>query len=633
MDTKHSGIFRILISVLLILTMILPGILNTISIAEGEVSSSESFAGSSVVSMGGKAYLTSKSDFRLNYQIKNEGSSNIVQVKVQERLDGEDGVVISEPEITIWESVIESGDNKSFNGREFKTKQGVSTYILDYTIEYKEEGNEQWIVLKSNKKQISTISTGINVQYKTNAGGKVPAGQEVEYTAELQSNASVNIENITVADSALGELGVIPNLAPGETKSISKTFKLNETTKSHLVLKYDDPTGISEKVVKTIKDASVEVLVEKEQVEEPLILSGKVNKTSIAPNEEVDFSLNLVNKGNRNLNNVKLVDWTGKEIFSKETLSPGKEGIVIYTEKVKPGQHYEFKASAVEEETGRDIQATYGIKLTGIDAELQIINKVTPHEVALGDTVNIEYILKNTGKVTMVDISINEPDFGEVGDFSILEPGQQEVFSIEKIIDGDTKSYPKVYAKDKSSGYDYEFQGDLVEIGINVEDSFPLLTIRLTSEPESLTEAGTVSILCTVINEGDMKIDNIELTLNERELNIGSILGLEPGGEETLTLPGISIEENTTFTVTARGFTYDDQEVQFVSDPYEVQIGEDILEEEVENPKLKFLKNVLWVIGGLILATVAGMVYLILDLRRGGKKKARFRKKKTSPKK
>ena len=118
------------------------------------------------------------------------------------------------------------------------------------------------------------------------------------------------------------------------------------------------------------------------------------------------------------------------------------------------------------------------------------------------------------------------------------------------------------------------------------------MTIRLASEPESLSEPGNIDLVCTVINEGDVKIDNIELILNERSLYIGSILTLEPGDQETLTLPGLSIEEDTSFTVTAKGITYDGQEVEFTSESYEIKIGEEIPEEDkTENPKLSFLKK------------------------------------------
>ena len=138
-----------------------------------------------------------------------------------------------------------------------------------------------------------------------------------------------------------------------------------------------------------------------------------------------------------------------------------------------------------------------------------------------------------------------------------------------------------------------------------------------------------MDLICTVINEGNIRIDNIDLILNERDLSIGSILTLEPGDEETLTLAGLDIEENTSFTVTARGVTYQGEDVEFVSAPYEITIGGDETPQEpTQNPKISFLKKLLWVVAGLALATVGGMIYLLRDLKRGskGKKKGKTNK-------
>ena len=73
----------------------------------------------------------------------------------------------------------------------------------------------------------------------------------------------------------------------------------------------------------------------------------------------------------------------------------------------------------------------------------------------------------------MVDIVVEEPEFGEVARFNQLKPGQEETFSIEKIIEQDTSSHPRVYAKDKETGHSYEFHGDFIEILINTIEAHP----------------------------------------------------------------------------------------------------------------------------------------------------------------
>lgn len=637
MKIKLSNMIKILISLMLIISIIFPSYMNSTSIAQGEVTSSEELVGDGVNKIDGKYYVPPQSDFMINYTINNGRDINITQIKVNETLIGGDRDRVPE---TIFQpdKPIVPGQSNTFSGEKFKAEKGVTSYTLKYTIEYMEEGSDHWIPLKSGQQEISILSTDIKVIYKASTGGPITPGQEVTYTAELQSVATVPIENILVEDSVHGEIGVIPVLNPGDKATVSKAFKLDKTTKSYPILTFDNPLDYNRRTVHA-ENAFLEVVVEEQQVEKPLVIQGQVNKTRIAPNEQVDFSLSVINKGNRALTNVKLVDWTGKEVLYKDALAPGKEATVIYTARVEPGVEYTFKATAVEEGTGRNVQDTYTANFTGIEAEIQIINRVTPEEIAVGDVVTIEYVLKNTGKVTMVDIVVEEPEFGEVASFTELKPGQEETFSIERIIEHDTSSHPRVYAKDKETGHSYEFHGDFIEILINTVEAHPLLTIRLASEPEVLSEPGNVDLICTVINEGDIKIDNIELILNERSLYIGSILTLEPGDQETLTLPGLSIEEDTSFTVTAKGITYDGQEVEFTSEPYEIKIGEEIPEEKAENPKLSFLKRLLGVVIALAIATAGGMVYLIRDLRRGdkkkvtGKKKVRIRRKKANNRK
>lgn len=640
MRNKRSVIFKSLISLTLIMALALPGYGNKLSIAEGKITSSERLVGDNVGLIEGNYYVLSQSGFMLNYEIQNGTENNITQIILEETLFDESGRVVPGEGAPDTEFIIEAGQKKTFQGKKFKAQEKPTAYTLEYSIQYILEDGEGPGLISSGKRQITVLSTGLSVVYKASTGGPIPQGSEVTYTFEIKSSANININNILVQDSVLGDIGVIPVLAPDETATLSMTLKLNETTKSYPIIIFEGPMDGQGNIKREFKNAAVEVVVEEKQVENPLVIIGKASKSKIAPNEEVDFSLIVENKGNRTLTKVSLTDWTGKEILTKDNLAPGKEGVIIHAWRVEPGKEYTFKATAVEEGTDRKVQASYTAKFSAIEAEMEIANRVTPQEVAAGDTVTIEYILKNTGKATMVDVRVQEPEFGEVGSFDVLKPGQTETFAIERVIEKDTGSHPMVYAKDKDSGYEYEFQGDLIEIAVNIVETRPLLTIKLATEPESLTEAGAVDLICTVINEGDVKIDNIDLVLNERELGIGSILTLESGDEETLTLPGLDIGEDTSFTVTARGVTYLGEEVEFVSAPYEITIGgDDIPEEPIKNPKISFLKKLLGIIAILGVATVGGMVYLLRDLRRGGKKKTvgggskqRARKRKTTRK-
>ena len=624
MKLKFSFIARSLISLILIMTVIFSGNIIRISVAEGNITSQELFVGDKVGVIDGKDYVLDQSNFLLNYKIKNGTEKGITQIQLEETLFDENGRVVSGGDLIDTKFRIESGQEKTLQGNKFRAQENVTAYTLEYTIQCFLEGEESPTLISGGRKRISVLSTGVSVVYKASTGGPIAKGEEVNYTFEIESKANIGIKNISVRDSVLGDIGLIPLLSPGETASLSKAFKLDETVKSYPIIAFGSPMEGQGKIEREFKNASIEVEVEEKQVEEPLAITGKTSKTKIAPNEEVDFSLVVENKGNRVLTNVKVTDWAGKEILSRDSLEPGRE--------------YTFKAVGVEEGTNRTVQAFYSARFVGIEVGLEISNRVTPEEIIAGDTVIIEYTLVNSGKTTMVDVIIQEPQFGQVESFDELQPGQMEVFSIEKTIEGDTISLPKVYAKDKDSGYAYIFEGEFIEITPSAVEGPPLLTIRLTSDPETLIEAGEVDLICTIKNEGDVKIDNIELVLNERELNFGSILTLESGEEETITLPGLSVEEDSTFTVTVKGITYKGEEVEFTSEAYEIRMGENIPKEPVKNPKLDFLKKLLGIVLVLVVATIGGLVYLLRDLKRGkikkksGPKKPWLRRKSPKPK-
>ena len=632
MKSRFATALKICIALVLALAIIIPGFRGSISTAQGEVSVKVSFPNDdkNVTTIGGKDYATPNSAFTLNYKITNGSGDNISKVTIEETLYDNNGNPASGTETITWETGIDAGGEKTLGGRRFTGKKDIPSYTIRYKILYMPEGGSELLPVKggSGEKQISIVSSGIKVTYKANATGQVPIGQEVTYTVELKSTANVNIENIQIKDSVLGLLGEKSLLEPGASASFTKTFKLDKTTNSFPVLTYDDPLNPGKRTEQAAKEAGVEVKVEEKLVDKPLEIVGKANKTTIEPGEEVDFSLSVVNKGNRTLTKVRVVDWTGKEILARDSIAPGREGTVIYTGRIEPGKDYTFKATAVEEGTGRNVESVYTIKFDGLGANIEITNVVTPQDIAKGDMIRIEYTIKNTGQITLVNGVVEEPEFGQVGRFDELKPDQTETFSIEQVIESDTISHPKIFAKAKDTGWDYEFQGNPVDITINIEGTQPLLTIKLSSEPETLEEAGTVDLLCTVTNDGDSKIDNIELILNEREINIGSILSLEPGDQKTITFPGLDIEEDTSFTVTAKGVANDGEEVEFTSDAYEIIIGGEAEEEPVKNPKLVFLKNMLWVLAFLIIATVGGIIYLIRDVKRGGKKGIKIKKKK-----
>jgi len=87
MKYKLSNIIKIFLSLMLTISFIFPGYLNSTSVAEGEVTSSEELVGNRLI-IDGKAYVVPQTDFMINYTINNGSNANISQIIIKETLKG-----------------------------------------------------------------------------------------------------------------------------------------------------------------------------------------------------------------------------------------------------------------------------------------------------------------------------------------------------------------------------------------------------------------------------------------------------------------------------------------------------------------------------------------------------------------
>ena len=137
------------------------------------------------------------------------------------------------PQVPILELMQDK--RKHFRVENLRLRKSQPLYPGIFDTIYLEDGDGPHLI-SSGKKQITVLSTGVSVVYKASTGGPIPPGTEVTYTFEIKSSANININNIVVKDSVLGDIGVIPVLSPGETATVSKAFKLESTTKVILSL-------------------------------------------------------------------------------------------------------------------------------------------------------------------------------------------------------------------------------------------------------------------------------------------------------------------------------------------------------------------------------------------------------------
>src|SRR5690606_6441661 len=134
--------------------------------------------------------------------------------------------------------------------------------------------------------------------------------------------------------------------------------------------------------------------------------------------------LQIKNTGNVALNNVQCTDWNGNVFFEIVKLLPGQETTAEYKARISPDKEYKIVCSGTPEDGAQKVNAAYNLTVKKAQANIEITRSYEPEEAAPGDTVTINYTVKNTGNVTLVDIAVDEPEFGNVASFDKLKPGE-----------------------------------------------------------------------------------------------------------------------------------------------------------------------------------------------------------------
>lgn len=600
MPKKLWSIFSIIIISAMVFQM---ASVDTVALAQGKVTMSVRL-NPSVVQPG--------EPFEIIYNITNS-TDKPVKVRIREELYNH---VTNEKETTMLERNIAPGAKQEISGADegegYKAIDGYVTYLVEYQV----EGQNEWIVLGEGVFNI--FNRGFNVSYSASAS-RVKRGDEVEYAAVVESTSNVVLMDIMIMDSQLGELGRISKLQPGEKKTVKRKFKLQDTTESYLILKYKDPLAGRGDVLQEFPDARVKVDVEKSQPVYSLEVEGSVDKQRITSAQEVTFTLKVKNTGNVVLQNIQCADWNGNVFYEIVQLLPGQETTATYKATIDSPGKYTITCSGRPEDGAEKVQDHYTVEISKVEARVEIERKFEPQKVAPGDTVTLTYIIRNTGQVTLKDVSVDEPELGNIASFDSLKPDEEKVVSVEKEMDEDgIISKTVLTAKEELTGAPYRYEAEELVIPAEISEKAAHVSIDVEVNPSSLEKAGTVQVKCTIKNDGGVALKNIEVFIEdlvkERNIGMGSMLALNSGEEQTFSLSHLSVEQTSSFVVVVKAEDEEGNDLEFRSQPFEVAVG--VTDEEqnrTDTGKVTLLKVALMVVIFLIILTAGTLIYLVRD--------------------
>jgi hypothetical protein len=589
---------------------------NTV-FAAGELGVSTWAESDTAATINNTIYVSPMGFFSIRYDLQNTSEYELKDIQIFEKRPGgsEDAILKN--------GKLSRGEKLSHIGPRYRTDPNSNPNVVQFRILYtvQMEDREQVVELTGHS-EVPIIQVNFEVNYTSNVEGTVFKGEPAQLTAEVKSLSSLPIYNITVFDTDLGEqIGVIDAITPNGTATVKTTIPIEKSTNGNLVIIYDDPLGTGQPLEKHVK-GNLQIQVRDEEPVSSLELNGKADKTKIPGTSKVNFELTVKNTGNTVLRELKCLDWDGKEFHTKESLQPGEEIKVTYTAEVKPDTDYELLVQGRVDNSNQLIKSTWSARLEKLNPQVEVQRTVSGDSLQPGEPFVLNYVVRNTGNVDLIDVVIEESAFGEITRLDSISAGKSAEFNKELVLEQDTYSKTILTARDAETEREYVYESAEMEFSSGeLQEDLPSqdLSILLQADKESLNKPGKVELECIVKNTGKEPIYNLVFTLMDREIIIDNISILEPGEDKTILIPALQIDETETFVVEAKGIGADGEEFTAASQPLTIEIGESGL-----SGKFNILRVVLIII---ILICVLVIGVLVYTLRGSGSLKLPFRRK------
>lgn len=544
----------------------------------------------------------------VEYKIKNKTESVIEAIRIDEKLKDRNGNVIDSSSIEGGE--VGAGADASLSGKAYSSHAG--NFNVEYSIKCKIAGVEGMQDIVSGEQKLNLSDIRISVSYSAHPSGTVLKDTSVAYTAELESKSDMPIYNVVVIDSVHGELGKIEVLEPNKKVAVSKSFKISESAESYIILKFDDPFSDNEKIERALYDTKLAIDVSRTVPEPKIAMSVKPDKSAIDGATDVTFNIDITNTGNVTLTNIRLTDWNGKAFDVRDRLKPGETYSAKFTGKIEPDKTYKISCTASAEGTDKGIGTFYEVKLGNAKASVEIDRKITPDAYKIGDSITLEYIIRNNGNVGLKDIKLEEPKWQGrvVGEIEHIEPGEEKTVSIRIDLTAPITSQVVLTGYNTVTGEEYRYEAVGLPIGGGGREKDTKIEIELKSDPEELEEPGTVVLECLIKNIGSGSLKNVEVLLKDRDIVLGSFVELAAGSEETIRSTALDVNETTTFRVVVKGINSVGNRVEYTSGPLTVEVGKATEDDDGKRDgKLAILKTVMAVLTLLIIFVAGTLIY------------------------
>lgn len=368
---------------------------------------------------------------------------------------------------------------------------------------------------------------------------------DVVYTFTATNNGEDPLFDLVITDDKIaGTIGSIDVLNPGDSVSFDVPATLvADVTNIGTVVAYDE-LGL---MVSDTDDATVEVY-------NPSISIVKTaDPVVILEGELVQYTYFVTNTGDITLTDVTVEDNILGPIGYLPMLAPAGTGTLTVTVPVNADV---TNIGSVVGTYGEVDTPFYGTVSDTSEATVDVVHPAITVEksasasaVVKGTEVTYDFLVTNTGDVTLYEVSVVDDKLGTIGIIPMLLPGASETLSASAVLNVSTTNTVVATGTDE---YGHEVS-DEDTVRVPVYD--PSILLEKTAAPTTILSGEDVTYTFKVTNTGDITLTDVEVT-DDKLGFIGTIPSLAPGAFDEISTT-VPIDVDTVNVGTAVG-TYGD---------------------------------------------------------------------------
>ncbi|MCO5208951.1 MAG: hypothetical protein M9936_04595 [Caldilinea sp.] len=382
-----------------------------------------------------------------------------------------------------------------------------------------------------------SLATNPALLVHVQAPPSVAVGATVDYTYRITNTGDVMLIGLQAIDSRLGPIALATTvLPPGAGTWGAASLQAAETLLpgplSHTVA----VTGTPPVGAKIVSAGAAEVQIASQPA---LVVTQQASKNSANVGESLTFAVQVRNAGDVTLANVAVTsDRFGPLTLDRTELAPGQSASAQVVHMAGEGDlpllTSAISAAAVTKYGGAPVLAADSDSVSVTGSPAFAVTLAAPATARIGDTVAIDYVVKNTGNVSLVGVSLNDDLFGPVAlSNSTIAPGasvvaQRQIVVAESHLPGPLASRA-AFAATAPLGQRLTATR-AADIALESQGALALAVAATVDEPAA---GDAVRLRYEVHNTGDVTINGISVVDNELGPITLTATTLRPGERAT----------------------------------------------------------------------------------------------------